>query len=115
MLLLKSPENVALLGGAAISDDLWRDLRAISGPIVAADGGAAHALRRGVVPQAVIGDMDSLSPADLAAMPPDRIHRVSEQETTDFDKALRAIQAPVVLGPGSAGRARIMPWRPLRF
>jgi thiamine pyrophosphokinase len=59
--------------------------------LVAADGGADRALALGHVPQAVIGDMDSLSdgaPATLA----DRLHPVAEQETTDFDKALRMIR-----------------------
>ena len=72
--------------------------------VVAADGGADRALALGVMPQAVIGDLDSLSQAGRARLGPDRVFRIDEQETTDFDKALRLIAAPFVLAVGVAGR-----------
>jgi thiamine pyrophosphokinase len=50
----------------------------------------------------VIGDMDSLSPAAATAFA-DRLHRVEEQDSTDFDKALTRIAAPVVLAVGFTG------------
>jgi thiamine pyrophosphokinase len=74
--------------------------------LVAADGGADRALAAGHVPVAVIGDFDSLSAEARRRIPPDRQHRIAEQETTDFDKALRSIAAPFVLALGFAG-ARI--------
>jgi thiamine pyrophosphokinase len=70
---------------------------------VAADSGADRLLRLGVEPQAVIGDMDSISSGARAAIPPERQHLVAEQVTTDFDKALRQIEAPLVLALGFAG------------
>lgn len=36
--------------------------------IIAADSGAAHALRQGVLPSFVVGDFDSLAPEDEAAL-----------------------------------------------
>jgi thiamine pyrophosphokinase len=39
-------------------------------------------------PEAVIGDFDSIRPAARTALPPDRLHPIAEQDTTDFDKAL---------------------------
>jgi thiamine pyrophosphokinase len=36
--------------------------------IIAADGGARHCLARGLVPSVVIGDLDSLTPADLESL-----------------------------------------------
>ncbi|MFD3191367.1 thiamine diphosphokinase [Sedimentitalea sp. HM32M-2] len=71
--------------------------------LVAADGGAAHALRAGHVPAAVIGDFDSLRRADRDRMPPDRLFQVDEQDSTDFDKALGNIAAPLVLAVGFLG------------
>ncbi|MEC7300128.1 MAG: thiamine diphosphokinase [Pseudomonadota bacterium] len=103
---------VLLFGGAltkaaqAARDALipWAELK--DAPLVAADGGARLVLGGGLVPDAVIGDFDSLSDADRAQLDPARLHHISEQETTDFDKALRSIRAPVVVGIGFHG-ARI--------
>lgn len=71
--------------------------------LVAADGGAAAALAAGHLPQAVIGDFDSLSEDVRARIPPERLFPVREQDTTDFDKALRSVAAPLVLGLGFLG------------
>lgn len=104
-----SPNPTLLLGGAetkAAHAQLKEllDLPELStAPIVAADGGARLALAAGVAPVAVIGDFDSLKNADRAQLDPDTLHQISEQDTTDFDKALRSIRAPVVLGVGFHG------------
>lgn len=74
--------------------------------LVAADGGADRALTAGHMPEAVIGDFDSLSTDARRRIPLSRQHVIGEQETTDFDKALRSIAAPFVLALGFAG-ARI--------
>ncbi len=48
------------LNGAADPPELLRDIAGRAGLVVAADGGARHALDAGVVPDLVVGDMDSL-------------------------------------------------------
>ncbi|WP_366140595.1 thiamine diphosphokinase [uncultured Tateyamaria sp.] len=70
---------------------------------VAADGGAALALQAGIDLAAVIGDFDSLPGKLRHALPPDRLHHIAEQNSTDFDKALRNISAPLVLAVGFTG------------
>lgn len=72
--------------------------------LVAADGGAEATLAQGKLPQAVIGDFDSLSDTTRALVPADRLHHIAEQESTDFDKALRSIAAPLVLAVGFLGK-----------
>jgi len=47
--------------------------------------------------------MDSAPPEALASIPAEHQHRVSEQQSTDFDKALRSVDAPVVVGVGFCG------------
>lgn len=101
--IVASDGPVALLGGAPVTPALLSDVVALSGPLVAADGGAVHALAQGLVPDAVYGDMDSLTPAEAARLPADRVHRIAEQDSTDFDKALRHISAPLVIGAGFSG------------
>jgi thiamine pyrophosphokinase len=65
--------------------------------IVAADGGAHHVVAAGRIPDAVIGDFDSLAGLQ-GDLPPDRLHHIPEQDSTDFEKALSRIRAPLVLG-----------------
>jgi len=95
-------QGVTLAGGGPFGKAaLSRALR-FAPVIVGADGGADRLLRLNAVPQAVIGDLDSITPAARARLA-DRLFPIAEQETTDFDKALRSIKAPFVLGLGFAG------------
>lgn len=101
--IVQSTQGVTLAGGGPFAArDLALALKRAPVP-VAADGGAGRLLRLGVMPEAVIGDMDSISPAARQAIPQSRQHLVAEQVTTDFDKALRLIEAPLVLALGFAG------------
>lgn len=89
-------------GGQATPEDLHTSLN-FAPLCVAADGGAALALRAGVELAAVIGDFDSI-PADiLAQVPRARQHHIAEQDSTDFEKALLRIDAPLILGVGFCG------------
>lgn len=101
--IVQSTHGVTLAGGGPFSArDLKLALR--RAPVaVAADSGADRLLRHGVSPAAVIGDMDSISDRARAEIPQSRQHLVAEQVTTDFDKALRSIEAPLVLALGFAG------------
>lgn len=101
--IVHSSEPITLVGAGQIAvGDLDRCL-ALAPGLVAADGGAAHCLAQGRVPRAVIGDMDSLAPDLRAAIPDDRFHAIGEQDSTDFEKALSRIAAPLVLAVGFLG------------
>ena len=104
--IVDSPDGVTLVGGGPVQARLLGMALRRAPVLVAADGGADRALAAGHVPVAVIGDFDSLSAEARRRIPPDRQHRIAEQETTDFEKALRSIAAPFVLALGFAG-ARI--------
>lgn len=103
--IVDSLEGITLAGGAPFSAGLLARARGFAPRIVGADGGADRLLRLGVEPEAVIGDFDSIS-AEAQARLKGRLFPIPEQETTDFDKALRMINAPFVLGIGFEG-ARI--------
>ncbi|GAB6394317.1 MAG: thiamine pyrophosphokinase [Bacteroidales bacterium] len=64
--------------------DLIRD----ASVLIACDGAAASLHQRGFVPDAIVGDCDSL-PAGLRKLYADRLHIESEQETNDLTKAIR--------------------------
>ena len=89
-------------GGHASPDDLQKSL-AFAPLCVAADGGAALAIRAGVDLAAVIGDFDSIDQDILAQVPHKRQYHITEQDSTDFEKALLRIKAPLILGVGFCG------------
>lgn len=101
--IVQSSGGITLVGGAPVSQQLFRLALQRAGRVVAADGGADRCLAHGVTPEAVIGDMDSISDHARAVLGPDRMFPVPEQETTDFDKALRSVQAGFVLAIGFMG------------
>lgn len=101
--IVRAESAVTLVGpGETAAQDL-DELLAIAPRLVAADGGAARALEAGHAPEAVIGDLDSLPQFVREALPPERFHRIDEQETTDFEKCLMRIAAPVILATGFTG------------
>jgi thiamine pyrophosphokinase len=101
--IVQSERGITLAGGGPFTRrDLHLCLARAPVP-VAADGGADRMLRLGVMPEAVIGDFDSLSESARERIPVERQHVVAEQMTTDFDKALRSVAAPLVLALGFAG------------
>ncbi|SDI66614.1 thiamine pyrophosphokinase [Aliiruegeria lutimaris] len=95
---------VTLLGGGKVNLKDLREALRLAPSLVAADGGATFAMENGFAPVAVIGDMDSIPVRIRADVPVGRFHEVSDQDSTDFDKALRNIDAPLILGVGFLGR-----------
>ncbi len=95
---------VLLLGGGPASDDLIAALRPLCGAVVAADGGADRLRGGPILPDAVIGDMDSVADLDFwRATPGAAVLHETEQETTDFQKCLRLTRAPLYLCAGFLG------------
>lgn len=71
--------------------------------VVAADGGANVARALGLVPDVIIGDLDSLKPATRRKFRGSLILRVSRQDNTDLEKALdflaaRRVRSVTILG-----------------
>ncbi len=101
--IVRSNGPIGLFGGGQIGPE---DLNLVLNRVtfaVAADGGASVLVDSGRIPDAVIGDFDSLSSEIRARIPQDRLFPIAEQDSTDFDKALRNVQAPLVLGAGFLG------------
>ncbi len=96
-------EPITLIGGGTVDRDRFQAAISRAPRLIAADGGANEAIALGRIPEAVIGDFDSVSAEALAAVPPEGHIRISEQETTDFEKCLMRIRAPYMLAVGFAG------------
>lgn len=94
---------MVVVGGGAVDFDLLRLLHGAGGRLVGADGGADRIAEAGLRPELIVGDLDSLeNPA--AWLGRTRLMQLSEQETTDFEKALYSTRAPVTVALGMTGR-----------
>ena len=102
-MIVDAIEPVTLIGGAAVDKITLKRARAVAPRVVAADGGADAALVNDAPPEAVIGDFDSLSDWARAQLPATALHPIPDQDTTDFDKCMANIRAPLVIGVGFSG------------
>jgi thiamine pyrophosphokinase len=102
-MIVHESDPITLVGGAGLSDQLFDQALQVSRLVVAADSGADRALAHGITPRVVIGDFDSISQAARAALPEAILHQMQDQDSTDFDKCLRSVTAPLILGVGFCG------------
>ena len=101
--IVDSLEPITLVGGGEATPEDLQEALTLAPICVAADGGAALALDAGVELAALIGDFDSVSADQRAEVPMTRQHQIKEQDTTDFEKCLTYLKAPLVLGVGFTG------------
>jgi len=99
-MIFKAP--VLLVGNGPVDAEAVALARPHCGAVVAADGGLTAALAHGMRPEMVIGDLDSC-PTDVRQMSDIKITEISDQNTTDFEKCLATISAPLILGVGFLG------------
>ena len=102
-MIVEQKDPVTLIGGGAVAAGDLELALALAPFLVAADGGADRAVAEGHRPQAVIGDLDSLSNVVRKQLEPNTLFEIAEQTSTDFHKALRQIAAPVVIAVGFLG------------
>lgn len=101
--LLKFDRPLAIVGGGTVDAGLLHDLVARNVALIGADGGGNTIGAAGLVPEAILGDLDSLE--DRAAWEKrTRVIHIPEQITTDFQKALYSTSAPVTLALGMTGK-----------
>lgn len=94
--------GAVLLGGGSVDP---RDLEwamTCAPVLIGADGGGDRALAMGLVPDYVIGDLDSLSDQARVQLG-DRVIHVAEQDSTDFGKCLTHVNAPFYICLGFSG------------
>ncbi len=88
---------VLLVGAGPVAREEFDYVHELTQATIAVDGGynALHAW--GVTPDVVLGDMDSIR-AEVGEAT--KVLRVHEQDSTDLEKALRLVGAPLYLGIG---------------
>ena len=102
--LLKFNAPVCLVGGGALTRTMLDEAMAFAPALIAADGAADRLADWGLMPDAVIGDMDSIGDVDHWKNSACRFIHLPEQDSTDFGKCLYATEAPLYLATGFTGR-----------
>lgn len=101
--LLSFDRPLAIVGGGTTDIALLHELVAHGVALVGADGGGNAIGAAGLVPEAILGDLDSIE--DRAGWEQrTRVIHIPEQITTDFQKALYSTSAPVTLALGMTGK-----------
>ena len=100
--IVSAPSLICLVGGASLETTALSEIFSQVDAFIGVDGGVNHLLRAGIQPEAVIGDLDSISHEARHVHAAILCH-ISEQSTTDFEKALTRVAAPLVLAIGFTG------------
>lgn len=81
---------VCLIGGGPIGDEDWPLIRSLTSKFIAVDGGANN-LPTGLIPELIIGDLDSVVDEDHWRSKT-KVIEVADQDSTDLEKALSYCQ-----------------------
>ena len=98
---LDAQKSAILVGGGEIYESDAAIARDLDTTVFCADSGAQNALRMGLKPNTVIGDLDSYKPAAQSKV---TVIQTPDQNYTDFEKALGHIEEKVVYCFGFWGK-----------
>jgi thiamine pyrophosphokinase len=87
------PWALVVCNGSAPGRAFLRTLASAAHRVVAADGGANVCRHRGVTPDVIIGDLDSVTPETLERCARSLLLYVDRQDNTDLEKALEYLVA----------------------
>ena len=79
---------MVIANGDAPSVELLREIGEAADVVYCADGGLRHALDAGIMPDAVIGDLDSVTEDLRSRAPGVKFHEDRDIDTTDLQKAI---------------------------
>ena len=96
---LELGDAVTLVGGAGFSKTLLSKSLAITNDLIAADGGA-NFLPACSVPKYILGDLDSIVSPEKWVEKGSELIKMSDQESTDFDKCISVIKSKKIIALG---------------
>ena len=105
------PRALIFVNGELIDPGAARSIVQPEDVVIAADGGARHALSLGVIPSAILGDLDSLSAEEVRKFTDMDVHILrfpQNKDETDMElalkHALRAGYSPIIIIAALGGR-----------
>ncbi len=103
MTLYRASGPVTLIGGGSVLAAQIATALALAPEVIGADGGGDTELPPGHEFRAVIGDMDSLRDAGALRGRGVALHEIADQNSTDLQKCLTFVEAPLFIGLGFLG------------
>lgn len=100
--LLQFSGPLAIVGGGPVDEVLLVELSKAGVSMIGADSGSQRIADAGLLPAAIVGDLDSLFGIEEWKAK-SRVIQVDDQDTTDFQKCLEYSRAPVTIGVGLTG------------
>ena len=101
MSLYRFDTGVTLIGGGEPGAVSLEQALELAPNLIAADGGANNLAER--KPEAIIGDLDSLQNRESWQAKGVPVFEIDDQDTTDFEKCLEAVEAPFFVALGFLG------------
>ena len=107
--MLEAPEAISfsspitIIGAGAVRRKTLDLAQKLAPETVAVDAGADRLRSWGLTAAAVVGDMDSIEDLQYWRQAGSRILHAAEQDSTDLEKCLRLIDAPLYLAVGFLG------------
>ena len=102
-ILERFDKPITIIGGGEFVPKIFRESLQKAPDLIAVDGGLNHLTVDLHSPKWIIGDLDSAKNTQLWANKGARIRRIPEQQSTDLEKCLYSIEAPLYLANGFLG------------
>ena len=103
IVLQRFTEPVSIIGGGDFNPEMLCLSLEIGKDLVAVDGGLNHLTPGKHFPKWIIGDLDSAQNTQLWVDKGSKLGHFTEQDSTDFEKCLYSIEAPLYLANGFLG------------
>ncbi len=103
MLVRSYKQPLTLIGGGEFSPQIFSKCLGIAPKLIAVDAGIKYLDIKKVLPEWIIGDLDSAINLGLWIKKGSNIKKIEEQETTDFQKCLYSFNAPFFLANAFLG------------
>ena len=103
IVLQRFTEPVSIIGGGDFNPEMLCLSLKIGKDLIAVDGGLNHLTLGKHFPKWIIGDLDSAQNTQLWVDKGSKLGHFTEQDSTDFEKCLYSIEAPLYLANGFLG------------
>ena len=102
-ILQRFNQPITIIGGGEFDSEIFEYSLQIGQELIAVDGGLNYLIPNIHFPKWIIGDLDSAENTEYWVNNGANIKYLPEQDSTDFDKCLYSIEAPLYLANGFLG------------